>query len=86
MTPPNGEKRISGAELQEAMATNFEGQHGEEVRQLLLNKAPKFGNDDDYVDLLAEMDVLAVLSNCPEALNNATGMKPTPIRVVVYAL
>ena len=42
------------AELQEAMATNFQGQHGEEVRQLLLNKAPKFGNDDDYVDLLTK--------------------------------
>ncbi len=48
--------------------------------------APGVSKAGDYVDLLAEMDVLAVLSNCPEALNNATGMKPTPIRVVVYAL
>jgi urea carboxylase-associated protein 1 len=39
----------------------------------------------DYVDLRAEMDVIAVLSNCPEALNPATGAGgPTPIRVVHY--
>ena len=38
----------------------------------------------DYVDLRAEMDVLAVLSNCPEALNPATGTQPTPIQVLIY--
>ena len=39
----------------------------------------------DFVDLRADMDVLAVLSNCPEALNPATGGRPTPVRAVVYA-
>lgn len=40
----------------------------------------------DYVDLRAEMDVLAVLSNCPEALNPATGDQgPTPIRAIVWS-
>ena len=38
----------------------------------------------DYVDLRADMDVLAVLSNCPEALNPATGSGPTPIRTIIY--
>ena len=38
----------------------------------------------DYVDLRAEMNILAVLSNCPEALNPATGSGPTPIRAVIY--
>ena len=38
----------------------------------------------DRVDLRADMDVLAVLSNCPEALNPATGGKPTPIQAIVY--
>ena len=38
----------------------------------------------DFVDLRAEMDVLAVLSNCPEALNPATGTKPTPIQAIIY--
>ena len=39
----------------------------------------------DHVDLRAEMDVLAVLSNCPQVNNPANNYKPTPIRVVVYA-
>jgi urea carboxylase-associated protein 1 len=39
----------------------------------------------DHVDLRAEMDVLAVLSNCPQIHNPCNGGRPTPIRVVVYA-
>ncbi|MCD6318332.1 formate C-acetyltransferase/glycerol dehydratase family glycyl radical enzyme [Candidatus Aerophobetes bacterium] len=47
------EKRISGKELKEALLTNFEGPRGEEIRKMLL-RAPKYGNDDDYVDSIAE--------------------------------
>jgi len=45
------EKRITMRELLTAIKSNFEGY--EEIRQLLRTKAPKFGNDDDYVDLIA---------------------------------
>jgi formate C-acetyltransferase len=45
------EKLINMEELIEACKTNFEGK--EELRQMLVNKAPKYGNDDDYVDELA---------------------------------
>ncbi|MCC7017200.1 MAG: DUF1989 domain-containing protein [Rhodospirillales bacterium] len=38
----------------------------------------------DYVELRAETEILAVLSNCPERLNQAAGFDPTPIRVTVY--
>jgi urea carboxylase-associated protein 1 len=38
----------------------------------------------DYVDLRAEMDVLVVLSNCPQIHNPANAYNPTPIRVTVY--
>lgn len=38
----------------------------------------------DYVDLRAEMDVLVVISNCPERDNAAAGYQPTPIRAIVY--
>lgn len=41
------EKALSMSELLEALALNFEGR--EELRQKLL-AAPKYGNDDDYVD------------------------------------
>jgi hypothetical protein len=39
----------------------------------------------DYIDLRAEMAVLAVLSNCPEELNPATGLNgPSPVRAIVW--
>ena len=45
------EKKCTMAELVDALDRNFEGYEG-----LLhqLEKAPKFGNDDDYVDLIAK--------------------------------
>ncbi len=46
------EKKISAERLMENLENNFEGMEGEKLRQTLLNYAPKFGNDDDYVDLL----------------------------------
>ncbi|PID92347.1 MAG: formate C-acetyltransferase/glycerol dehydratase family glycyl radical enzyme [Bacteroidetes bacterium] len=46
------EGRISKEELMEALAGDFEGKEGEKIRQTLLNFAPKYGNDDDEVDLL----------------------------------
>ncbi|PWU24729.1 MAG: urea carboxylase, partial [Candidatus Rokuibacteriota bacterium] len=39
----------------------------------------------DYVELRAEMDALAVISNCPQTRNPCNGFAPTPIRVVVRA-
>jgi urea carboxylase-associated protein 1 len=36
------------------------------------------------VDLRAEMDVLCVLSNCPQMNNPCNGFDPTPIRVLVW--
>lgn len=36
-----------------------------------------------YVDLRAENDVLAVLSNCPQMHNPCNAYNPTPIRVIV---
>ena len=44
------DKKVAMAELLEAMKTNWEGKDA--LRQMCLN-APKFGNDDDYVDRFA---------------------------------
>jgi len=46
------EKRFSAEELLSAMKDNFEGPSGEKFRQVLLNYAPKYGNDENYVDEL----------------------------------
>jgi len=37
-----------------------------------------------YVDLTAEMDVLCVISNCPQVNNPCNGFNPTPVRVLVW--
>lgn len=39
----------------------------------------------DYVDLKAHMDVLVLISNCPQVLNPANNFNPTPIRLMRYA-
>ncbi|MCK4750335.1 MAG: hypothetical protein KAT15_24935, partial [Bacteroidales bacterium] len=46
------EKKLTKERLLEAIESDFEGREGEKTRQLLLNFAPKYGNDDDDVDLL----------------------------------
>jgi len=38
--------------LMKNLKNDYEGKDGEKIRQLILNYAPKYGNDDDYVDLL----------------------------------
>jgi urea carboxylase-associated protein 1 len=39
----------------------------------------------DHVDLrAAEMDVLCVLSNCPQINNPCNGFNPTPVRVIIW--
>lgn len=43
------EKKLTLQELQAALDANFEGLEGAQIRKLCRN-APKFGNDDDYVD------------------------------------
>jgi len=47
-------RALSGGELAAALDSDFAGGQGEQIRQMLLNKAPKFGNDDDAVDRLAQ--------------------------------
>ncbi|WP_439815077.1 urea amidolyase associated protein UAAP2 [Zavarzinia sp. CC-PAN008] len=37
-----------------------------------------------YVDLKAEMDVLCVISNCPQVNNPCNGFLPTPVRVLIW--
>jgi hypothetical protein len=38
-----------------------------------------------HVDLRAEMDVVVVISNCPQINNPCNGFNPTPVRVIVVA-
>jgi urea carboxylase-associated protein 1 len=38
----------------------------------------------DYVEMVAEMDVLCVISNCPQVNNPCNGFNPTPIQVLIW--
>ena len=38
----------------------------------------------DHIDMVAEMDVLCLISNCPQVNNPCNGFFPTPVRVVIY--
>ncbi|MFC6164779.1 glycyl radical protein [Lactiplantibacillus dongliensis] len=44
------EKQLTTQQLWAALKSDFAGEDGEKIRQLLINDAPKYGNDDDYVD------------------------------------
>lgn len=38
----------------------------------------------DFVELIAERDVICVASNCTQIFNPANGFEPTPVRIVTY--
>ncbi len=61
------DQNYSGAELLEAIRTNWEGK--ETLRSEIIHQAPKFGNDDPYVDELARW-AMSVFSH---HMNEATG-------------
>lgn len=61
------DKKYSGAELLEAIRTNWEGK--EPLRSEVTNKVPKYGNDNPYVDELARW-ATSVFS---KIVNSSTG-------------
>lgn len=46
------EKKISPSELCNALEDDFTSEKNQKIQQMLINDAPKYGNDDDYVDNL----------------------------------
>jgi pyruvate formate-lyase/glycerol dehydratase family glycyl radical enzyme len=72
--------RISGAELARHLGENFEGSGGERVRQQLLNLAPKYGNDDDYVDQLLREAYLYYIDELPKYRTIRDGRGPIGCR------
>jgi formate C-acetyltransferase len=45
-------KKLSSQEMVDALLTDFKD--GEKIRQMLINKTPKYGNDNDYADELMQ--------------------------------
>lgn len=44
------EKKIRREDLMEALHENFQSEKGQKIRHMLINEAPKYGNDDSYAD------------------------------------
>ena len=75
-----GKGVISGDQLKQALESNFEGKDGERIRQLLINKAPKYGNDDDYADSIAKETFKMYLTLPPKYKNTRFGRGPLGCR------
>ena len=70
------EATISKETLLENLKNNYEGKDGEKVRQLLLNYAPKYGNDDDYVDKLLYEAYMCYIDELPKYHTTRFGRGP----------
>ncbi|MDR2078887.1 MAG: glycyl radical protein [Treponema sp.] len=69
------DKSIGAAELWDALMADFEGPRNEEIRSLLL-AAPKYGNDDDYVDLLVRKAYDVYIDEMKKYRNTRFGRGP----------
>ncbi len=69
------EKKLTFKQLREALDSNFEGLEGARVRKLCRN-APKFGNDDDYVDEIVAQVYESYLALLPDYHTDRLGCGP----------
>lgn len=76
------DKKITNEELWETLMSNFEGERGEEIREML-KACPKYGNDDDYVDSLTVDAYDVYIDEMKKYKNNRFGRGP--IGGVYYA-
>lgn len=65
------EKTLTLQEIKFALAENFESKRGKEIHQILLNKVPKYGEDDNYVD---ELTAIALNDYC-DVIDNYKNMR-----------
>lgn len=70
------EGKVGKEELMEHLESNFAEGKGEQVRQLLLNHAPKYGNDDDYVDRLLRDAYMSFINELAAYHNTRYGRGP----------
>ncbi len=70
------EKKLTTQELWDALLSDFAGQQGERVQKMLLYDAPKFGNDDDYVDSLTAQAYKVYIDEIANYKNTRYGRGP----------
>lgn len=70
------EGRLTPDQLMDALENDFAGEEGERIRQMLVNDAPKYGNDDDRADLLIVEAYNAYISEMKKYPNVRYGRGP----------
>ncbi len=78
-------KRFTLEELLKALQRNYSG--AEKIRQLLLHRTPKYGNDDDYADNIAQLVFNAyfdVLDGRPNTKGGEYRVNLLPTTVHIY--
>jgi len=70
------DKEITLKELKEALGCNFIGRRAQEIQSILINRAPKYGNDDDYVDLIGVSAYMDYIRSLTQFKNTRYGRGP----------
>ncbi|MDW2255557.1 pyruvate formate lyase family protein, partial [Vibrio sp. 1569] len=70
------EAQTSQTELAKALEEDFDGIENEQLRQRLINFAPKYGNDDDYVDQLLADAYQVYIDELAQFVNTRHGRGP----------
>jgi pyruvate formate-lyase/glycerol dehydratase family glycyl radical enzyme len=70
------EGKISKEDLKQVLDQNFQGAKNEDIRTMLINQAPKYGNDIDYVDNLVVEVYEAYLEELKNYPNTRYGKGP----------
>ena len=70
------ENRINKQQLLAALNQDFQGIEGERIRQVLLNSAAKYGNDDDSVDKLLQEAYSYYIEELAQYRNTRFGRGP----------
>ena len=70
------DRQLTQKELAETLQTNFDGPAGKKIRKILINNAPKYGNDDDYVDMLGKEAYDVYCLDISKYKNNRYGKGP----------
>lgn len=66
------EQKITMAELLQALQNNF--RHSEKMRRMFIHETPKYGNDNDYADVLAQ-EVFQIYFDAVDGRPNTKGGK-----------
>jgi len=70
------DKVLTGKQIKKALEDNYEGKDGTEIQKIILNRAPKYGEDIDYVDNLTKTAVQKYIDIIPDFKNMRYKMGP----------